>query len=548
MSQWWDLPEEIVEAILKHVSFRDYVSITQTSRKVKETIDNRRFYEVVLASNFAQRIDNFEWSFSETDNILSKEQLWKLCCEIETFLDWVQESNVRDLISSQDKEICLRRKIHKITAKDEYMIPIMIVYDSTVADFMECVREGNTMKPQSRVSWAQLLMHLQNFRKAVAYFQEAKTNSTTIIERTFFEVSRADFNFPLLVRNRSKQLYRMRKQISAQLPISKGTLGFPDWSSFFKFLHHIIQQIMRLLPKPKKQHPALNILRAYNGDGVGSKEMIAAIIAKILTEAVFGKVRIKVGNYFPDLTVRPSAVVVWVGSIEVRLASRPSEIQIIARRVNPVLLRNPLAPLTPRRVLDLMVLPDQSPTVSHLQNFHFPWSPSATRWKFFIQVFKAAISNESISTKINDADDMLSFFYSSSLSENDRGTITTFTSILRNHLAVENANKEDTCVKNISEKYGNGLLFINRNMEYIGSIILFDHESGSYCVCPHDFTRICFAQEASIYPVDPSDLEQTKKLLCWLFQSEGFVFIGACLYPYMLHEDKKIRMVSCSHN
>lgn len=523
MSQWWHLPIEVVDCILKHVSFLDYVALTQTNSSLRELLNNTRVLQLVLSANFAQKIDSFEWSFTDIDRCLEKKNLWRSYRQLDSFLGSVDGISLLDSPSLDQMQ--LQRNIHKFGADEIYLVPLMMIYDLLDERLTESLFKRGVKIHISRVSWTQLLLHLQNFRKAINFFHDAGSGIPSSIERSLFEVSRADLNFPQLVHSRTAKLYHIRRQVRHFLPTSKGSITFANWPAFLKFLKEVVIVIVKALPKPKGQWPALNILRAYEGDGIAGDEMIMAMVAKILTEEIFKKFRIKVNDRMTEFLVRPSAIMIWVGPIEVRLMTDPVDVQIYARAVDPTLLVSPLAPLTTERMLKNIDTsePLQDPMIC----YKFPWKPTTLRWKYFVEKFTESLSNKPLSAGFDF--DLLSFFYHAVLDKQDRQYVSNSKNVLSLLCMLDGGEQN---------KFEIGQLVINSNLGYIGTIILMDDKNKSYRVCPHDFTRIYIAQESSLYPVKQSQMGNST--LQWLLRSEGFVFSGTCLFRYMEFKGENI--------
>lgn len=513
MSQWWHLPTEIVDWILSHVSFLDYVALTQTNSFLREALDNTRVLQLVLTANFAQKIDSFEWSFADLNGCLQKQNLWNSYWELNHFLERVD--GISFLESSQPMhQLHLQREIQKFATEETYVVPLMVTLDALTEELSRSLLRRVGKIPISRVSWTRLLMHLQNFQKAVNFFQKADPGVPSSLERCLFEVSRADLNFPQLVHWRTTKIYHIRQEVRRFLPTSNGSITFANWPSFLKFLKELVIVIARALPKPNGKWPALNILRAYRGDGVASNEMRMAMVAKILTEEVFRKFRIKVNGHSTKLSVRPSAIMIWVGPIEVRVMTDPTDVQVIARGIDPITLQSPLGPLTTDRMLKNIEITEQPS--EHSICCEFPWKPTNLRWKFYVQAFAKSLSNELISSIIDFETDLLSIFFSCILSDQDQ---------LQNaNLSRLDAPLNDETKQN---KYRIGQIVLNQNLGYIGAVILID-ENKSYRLCPHDFSRIYVAHESSLIPAERSQMGNL--CLNWLLQSEGFLFNGTCLF------------------
>lgn len=529
MSQWWHLPTEVVDLVLKQVSFLDYVALTQTNASLRELLNNTRVLELVLSANFAQKIDSFEWSFSDIDKCLQKNNLWKSYCELDRFLLSVDYPLI-DSISLPSAQLFLLQNIYRFTTNETYFIPIIIIYEELIEHLRELSVKQTPKILISRVSWARLLMHLQNFRKAIRFFEDTDDEIPLLIERAFFEVSRVDLNFPQLAKNRTIKLYHIRQQVRKFLPISKGSITFANWSAFFKFLKDLVLVIVRALPKPKSQSPALNILRAYEGDGTPGQEMIMSIVAKIMTEEVFKKFSIKVDNRLTKLSVRSSSLLIWVGPIEVRLTTDPVDVQMFARRVDPNSIQSPLAPLTIGQMLKNIDTSDQN--LYPIICYELYWKPSNMRWKYFITLFEETLSNKPLSPCFGYKGDLLSFFYSSTIL--DKIGIAS-----EEMVEFEFFSLLDVPKGNCSEKYQMGQIVTNPNLGYIGPVILVDEENKLYRLCPHDFTRISIAHESSLIPVEHK--QEGDLIVNWLMQSEGFVFSGVFLFTFVeLRDDKRI--------
>lgn len=528
MSKWWHLPTDIVDHVLEHISFPDFVALTQTNSALRHLLDNTRMLQLVLSANFAELIDSFEWSFTDLDECLQKQNLWKSYLELDSFLKF-RDSPIVDFSSPPSNYKRLLEEIHKLTTSERFFIPLVIIYYELAANLKSGLI---TKKPRisiSRFSWAQLLMHLQNVQRAVLFFHNVGNEIPLLIEKAFFEFSRSDLNFPQLAKSRTKALYNIRKQVRQFLPVSNGIIIFPDWPSFFQFLKELVMVVVKALPKAKGQYHAMNILRAYDGDGIAGKDMNMAIIAKILTEEVFKKLRIKVSHQLVKLSVRPSAVMIWVGPIEVQIVTDPPDVRVFTQRVDTNNLQLPLVPLNVPRLLKNIDTSDRH--CGDSLSYDFPWKPAGRRRKFFVDIFSESMKSNSLTHLTSCDDDLLSFFYYSSImgTAGMEGPCADFFARCFNLLR--------SSEESITAKYKLGQLVINLHLGYMGTIVLVQNESKVYSLLPHDFTRFCVAQEPSLTQLD---LKQAGNILPWLTQSEGFILSGVCLFSCIEVQDKNI--------
>lgn len=335
----WDLPMDILNLILQNITFEDYVQLMSTCKTLRDLLDTQTQFETVWRSSFQNTTRAFEWL--ESDDILMKggwRQLYGRIQEIERKLDQFDSMNLKllevfSLSSSEEANAAktdqVRWMLVNFGTDPNYFIPLVHLSTKYWNEFCLATEDRRKSFGILKMCLTRRLLHLQNVNAALTYFHKANSEETENIEKCLFEVSRFDFGFSELAFIRQQKLQEMRKIVAKELPIQNGVLGFVNESMFVHFISSVGQKIMSVLPKPHKDGLSTNLLREFVGQPGEPRMYRLAILAKILQEEIFSKLKFHIGKQVRSFSVSLTGSELLIGPLRFRLKTNYTGISLM---------------------------------------------------------------------------------------------------------------------------------------------------------------------------------------------------------------------------
>lgn len=424
----WNLSTDVFDSILEHLSFEDYVHLTQTNSHLRSLLNNSHLFEIVWKAQFSDTLEAYEWPFSEEHEMqVGKEALYRDIREVRETLKEVrdtvqklvkllwysensQESQCLDMASAETKKLkdALDRVILTYSVEERYFIPLVYLSNQLWQEFCNETSRTDFSFNMSMMCWAQKLLHIQNVNIALKNLLEANGQTTTNLERFFLDISRFDFNFHDLSLIRLKTLRKMRKIVHNSLPLDRGVLGFEDEATFLNLMASIATKLLRQLPQAKDTNPVstgINVLREYVGQPQEPFMYRLSILAKIMQEEVFSKLKFQIGakeGKSVSFNVQVSPKLVLFGNYRLRIAS---DTKHIVAEVGPYsnidLERMVASPIDYRKaVLFAKMFTLDERQAGDLNLMKYPcFSTNFTKWKDFLDQLDARIGGQANSAK-----------------------------------------------------------------------------------------------------------------------------------------------------
>lgn len=553
---WWNLPTEVVDRILEFLSFSDYVSLTQTNRNLRSMLDNRHLYLVVLRTNYGEKIRNYEWDMKEDD--LSRVQLLQHSHRLRQFLQdlELQCSTTYNLVLanearygssealSENWKKMLQLALSEYSSDPNYFLPIEAELEESLATFQTLTQQNTQSISITRICWIRKLQELQNFSKAVRFFLKADPDSTWNLEQCYFELSRCHLDFDHLATIRRAKLSEMRSKVHEILPISHGELNFVTLSSYQHFIRSLIEAILPCLNSSSSDSSqGRNILRVYSGEGYEPKPVFLSILAKVLQEEVFDRLRVRLINkLIPKVQVEVAPLFLIIDEIYVLVDLSFNSISVYSRatlaRLSTSSSSSAMTPLTCREVVyRAFEIPDTARSVqstSILKNWrasHFETSKEKLR---FLRTLIVPVTEEknieySLFSKLLRKNDFL-LYYNCVLAQLERSDYILYDYTDWITQRIRNAIDDESST-------GLGTLVVNTTSDYIGTVVGIYHQSQSsteksYNIIPHDKVEYSIALSSSISVINSDDLaDDFPRFLEWLVSTEGMIHLGMFLFP-----------------
>lgn len=360
---WWNLPTEILEIVLKHISFDDYVNLTRTNGELRRTLDTPDLWNHVYQNVFGPIHHQYEWS----DTWKSKTEMWKLKKEFREYLQqfvqlssgmtigdkvgplWQEQDPNASNFKFQKQSLLLTDRTTELwitedtpwakmlekgirTFAQEKYFPIVVeTYNQEMQKLKLLIRLQSCV-PVTAFAFVSKLLQIQNMSLGLKYYSHAQGDVD--LERGYFEMARFDASFHELAPVRLQKLERMRTLLRDTLPISKGVLGFQSESQFSEFLEGTVKLLLQcLLPVTQNRRGyGQNILNVYKGNFQGPALMYIAIVAKVLQEEIFLKIKINVAGCTARLKTKCSQLFIVVGDFYVECMLKPLKVRAMTER------------------------------------------------------------------------------------------------------------------------------------------------------------------------------------------------------------------------
>lgn len=355
----WHLPFDVLDLILQKITFVDYVHLIQTNTKLRNVLDNHHLYETVWKANFADVLEAYEWPYSnEQEMLVGRKELYATIGEVEQFLIKIRgmihefgkeymtkpfflpnQDPALELIAPEVRNAMnevLEEAYVKYAIKSKYFVPLVYLSDKYWKGFCEATEKKQDKYNISLMCWSRKLLHIQNVNLAIKFFNKVSINETSNIEKCFLELSRFDFEFSDLAGTRVKKLRKMRSDVRRLLPIKKGVLGFDSENLFLGFLGRLGLKLLELLPLSRpptgsevfRSYSGINVLREYVGQPSEPRMYRLAIMAKVLQEEVFSKLRFRIGSLEYAFDVKVTQFQILLGKFRLRLKTDFSGVSV----------------------------------------------------------------------------------------------------------------------------------------------------------------------------------------------------------------------------
>lgn len=598
---WWQLPTELIEHILDHVSFPDYVALTQANRELRRVLDTESLFLAVLESNYRQFIEAYDWPI---DPDISKTTLWAAFGHLRVFFNSLDllyptldppDSSLSEPLApsgvsapSADPlpascflefhrlftngpalmDIGYRRKVlldvglNIFATHSIYSFPLVYYFEESQAQFQQMCAgsEFPIAIPLSRLSWSRRLLQLQNFGQAVKFFHGSHTSDTSDIEKCYFELSRCYNDFGSLAHHRSAKLTRMRAALRAKLPISRGELQFASSKAYNLFLQDLIATLLPYMTS-RNSHGGQggNILRIYEGSGQESQLLHLSILAKLLRETVFDKLSFKIsGGPAERKRVCSSMVFLIVGASYILVDFGQCVLSIYSEED---LGRLPVASITQAKTP--MVCSDviqrafewnesEADLVSNFDNINWnncQLGTSQEKLRFIRTILIPISENRKLDyshfSPLIHENDFFAYFF---CAQAQVGQDTCETHQYFKHImSILTIRRSPTC--GLSLKFTIGDLVANTSSNYFGAILGFYDvlsEHGVYIeTLPFDRIERSVALEKSLKLLNTADLgTKLKPFLNWIVSTEGFNYAGMFLFSSLSIGASRIRFSS----
>lgn len=523
---------------------------------MRNLLDNSRLYETVWRSTFANTLEAYEWPNSaESELLVGPIQLRSAIQELEQFLINIRHSilkfchelretngpngetttksvnpNLRQKLDTQ-----LSAAFGKFAAQKKYFVPLIYLSNKYWANFCIQTKEKQLEIDIFLLCWCQRLLHIQNVRVAVEFFQNSSVYETANIEQCFFEISRFDFGFSLLALSRLHILQSMRSVVHSFLPIREGVLGFPTEESFIRFVSLLTHKIffqLKHVPPTTLQSTGINVLREYTGQPPEPRMYRLAILAKILQEEVFSILRFQIGAQIFQFDVEVTQFQLLIGKFRVRIKT---DLSGIAVEIGP----------HPDRAMERIVSSkiDYGKAVILSQTFqlkqlrpngttqlqHPYFSTHTEKWKSSLKLVEAILNRKLVHT--TDSDDLA---YYTGIAEN-RESLFDWISFFMRKLPFRLGFPGDP------EYYGQ-VRYIE-NQHTFAVVHTNPHQKSD---SPHEAVAYCLDASISRFNLQ-SPLPRhllTPELIQWLMLTDGFNEMGMFHLPKMEIFDSEYRFLS----
>lgn len=333
----WDLPTDLLDLVLAHLSIEDYVHLLHTSKRLRLLLNSNHHYQIIWKANFSEVLEAYEFPYNEAEHTdTSVFELFALIREIETVLENIQKAMeclkeseaVSDvsarLLSWRQIDSFLNQVFSRFAIDKKFFIPVVFVAMKYWREFCVATECSQGTYNISRMCWSRQLLHLQNVNLAVEFLRSSLHDDTDDMERFLFEMSRFDYSFPELSKVRMVQIKKLRNHARRIIPIPGGTLVFPSERHFLSFIGSLANKLSADIERrPQRnrydQSTGINVLREYHGQNAEPAMFRVAILAKILQEEVFGKLRFQIGSEVHTFTPKISQQLIMFGKYRLRL-------------------------------------------------------------------------------------------------------------------------------------------------------------------------------------------------------------------------------------
>lgn len=343
----WDLPTDLLDLVLAHLSIEDYVHLLHTSKRLRLLLNTSHHYQIVWKANFSEILEAHEFPYNEAEQMnTSVFELIALIKEIEAVLDKIQKAmeclkeseavpndSTSSLLSWRQIDSFLNQVFSRYAVDENFFIPVVFVAMKYWKDFCVATECSFGSYDISRMCWSRQLLHLQNVNLAVNFLRRSLPDDTDDMERFLFEVSRFDYGFPELSKVRMAQIKKLRHLTRRIIPIPGGTLMFPSERHFLSFIGSLANKLTAVIERrPQRdrydQSTGINILREYNGQNAEPAIFRVAMLAKILHEEVFGKLRFQIGSEIHTFTPKISQQLIMFGKYRLRLRTNSTSFAV----------------------------------------------------------------------------------------------------------------------------------------------------------------------------------------------------------------------------
>ncbi|KAM9930222.1 hypothetical protein OXX59_000654 [Metschnikowia pulcherrima] len=554
---WWRLPTELVDQILQHVSFDDYVSLTQTNAEARRLLDTGSQFLTVFRANFHEDIEAYEW---DIDSSVSKATLWTAVRKLRRFLDLIDSLYPQTVGEPTDMgfDKHLETALLTFASQPEYFVPLIMEIRIATGHMRQNLAQaltGPALISISRISWLRKLLQLQNFLHAARFFLQKDPGDIVSVEKCYFELSRCYIDFASLARHRVKVLKQLRNEVRSLLPIPSGMLKFPSQNAYHVFLGGILKTILiGLNSTAYSSNVGANILRVYKGLGSEAQELYAAIAAKIFQEEVFSKFTFEInGVVRKEVSVAVTPVWLVFDSTYVlinltNITFKFMEKEAI-RRIPHSDVEQTFRPVTTRAVLQRAFDADESEEGIPRDITRQDWSNMYYNTSIFkLRFLRTVLMNISESKTLSTSDfrplyhksDFLLYFYSTMVMlENTRTEITSF----RHHAS--HLIQPDFHTKT----FAFGDLILNHSSDYFG-VVLGAHsartEDENFLVTlPFDNIEKSVAQVSSLKHLHIAEFgDSFPEFIEWLLSTDGMTYAGMLFFPTLSIAHGRLSLIS----
>ncbi|SGZ58202.1 CIC11C00000005703 [Sungouiella intermedia] len=326
----WELPTDILDLVLIHLSIEDYVHLLQTCNRLRRVLDNNHLYLILWKASFASTLEAYEFPYDEdlqTETSIHK--LYSSIKELEAILIRIQKyleglgDDVKPETSTKIDNL-LNFVFSELAIDESLFVPIVYLADKYRKEFHRATENTTGSYNISHMCWTRQLLHLQNVNMAVKFLQNSQPEHGTDFEKFLFEMSRFDFGFPELSKVRVAQIKKLKQRARSMIPIPNGKLMFANEHHFLRFVGSLANRLSGLIERrPHRnstdQSTGLNVLREYHGQNAEPTILRVAIISKILQEEVFGKHSFQIGSEIHTFTPKLSQHLIMFGKYRLRI-------------------------------------------------------------------------------------------------------------------------------------------------------------------------------------------------------------------------------------